>query len=282
MHLSPVQWSLVLATLALQAGIIGLMVRRRSRSAFPFFFNYILFSFITLVAWAPAAQYLSPQAYFYVFWSIMGTQALLCFGVIYEVFIYILKPYSALVDLGRLLFKWAIAFLALVSVITAVATNGSGASRICAATQLLGRSSELMQCGLLLLFVLFEARLGVSWRSPAACVILGFGSNAAFALATPLLGRFFPNSYAALDVAGTIVGVMVYALWCASFALPQPSRRTVQDSPSRLILQRWNEALLASPLVSRRGEVIAMSPVESFLPGVERTVERVMARKMTQ
>jgi hypothetical protein len=284
MHFSAVQWVMVLGTIGLQFGILLLMVRRGYRSAFPFFFNYVILSLVTFIPSAAVASRISPETYYYLYWSVVGISTLLAFGVIYEVFIYILKPYSALVDLGKLLFKWAIAFLAVVSVITTFAANGSD-SGLCAAAihtiQMLARTSQLMQCGLLLLFVLFETRLGISWRSPAACIILGFGGNSAVILAATVLARYLPSSYD-FAMVWPILGVAVYALWFLGFALPQPARRTVQDSPSRLILQRWNEALLASPLVSRRGEVIAMSPVESFLPGVERTVERVMARKMTQ
>jgi hypothetical protein len=54
----------------------------------------------------------------------------------------------------------------------------------------------------------------------------------------------------------------------------------VLDSPSRLIFQRWNEALTT---YSVRGEMaFAASGVESFLPGVEQTVDRVLARKIVQ
>jgi hypothetical protein len=44
-----------------------------------------------------------------------------------------------------------------------------------------------------------------------------------------------------------------------------------------LIFQRWNEALISY----QHGGDLAFAPSESFLPSVERTVERVMARKMT-
>jgi hypothetical protein len=54
----------------------------------------------------------------------------------------------------------------------------------------------------------------------------------------------------------------------------------VLDSPSRLIFQRWNEALST---YTARGEIaMAANGVNSFLPGVEETVDRVLARKMVQ
>jgi hypothetical protein len=42
-------------------------------------------------------------------------------------------------------------------------------------------------------------------------------------------------------------------------------------------LQRWNEALVS---YSYRDSGAAAMAVDSFLPSVEKTVERVMARKM--
>jgi hypothetical protein len=70
----------------------------------------------------------------------------------------------------------------------------------------------------------------------------------------------------------------VLLFWMYLISRPEPARKTVLDSPSRLIFQRWNEVLMATPLVARNNQ--ASLPVESFLPGVERAVERVMARKM--
>ena len=72
----------------------------------------------------------------------------------------------------------------------------------------------------------------------------------------------------------------VVAFWSVSLARPEPAHKNVLDSPSRLIFQRWNEALVS---YGNRGELaMASNSVESFLPGVEQTVERVLARKMVQ
>jgi hypothetical protein len=137
-----------------------------------------------------------------------------------------------------------------------------------------------MQCGFLLLLVLFETRLGLSWRSPAICIMLGIGVLAASDLSGSYITAQSPSWSYALDIISACVSLMIYSAWLASMIIPQPARKSALDSPSRLIFQRWNEALVATPLVGRRNEAFAMSSVESFLPGVERTVERVMARKM--
>ena len=282
MHMSALQWAFMFATAALQVAILVLMARRKFRSSFPFFFNFIIFSLITLglgiVALLVPARY-SQSAYAYVYWATMALGTLLTFAVVYEVFVNILKPYSALVDLGKLLFRWAFLFLALASFLTALATSGSQVTKLCATIQVLDRSSSLMQCGLLLLFLLFQGKLGLSWRSPASCIVMGLGSTAAISLVASFLRTRFPGLADPLGLVESASCVVIYAIWCASFGLPQPSRRTAQDSPTRLILQRWNEAVMASPLVARKNQP-AFAQVESFLPGVEQTVERVLARKM--
>ena len=281
MALSALQWVLVYGTIVLQIVTLTVMIKRKFRSTFIFFFNFLAFSLLSnLLLEIAVVRHFSETAYFYLYWTITAVGTLLSFAVVYEVFVYILKPYSALVDLGKLLFRWALVFLALVSIVTAFSTAGSHANKICAIIQVLERSSELMQCGFLLLFVLFESRLGISWRSPAICIMLGLGGNSALTLTASFVQNHMPTWSSALDLIGAVGCVAVYICWCASFLLPQPERRTVQDSPSRLILQRWNEALTATPLVTARQQAAAFSSVESFLPGVERTVERVMARKM--
>jgi hypothetical protein len=58
----------------------------------------------------------------------------------------------------------------------------------------------------------------------------------------------------------------------------EPERKNVLDSPSRLIFQRWDEALAGYGY----GSAGSPSTVESFLPGIEKTVDRVMAKRVVQ
>lgn len=280
MHLSNIQWLLIYATFGLQIAVLTVMARKKFIRAFPWFFSSVAFSLLTNLVLEIAFLFkISGTPYFNLFWILIGVGALLAFAIVYEVFTHVLRPYSALVDLGKLLFRWAFVFVALASFLTALATNSSECDKMVAGIQLLERSSQLMLCGLLLLFVLFQSRLGLSWRSPSVCIMFGLGAYSALALARSFAEERFPNWAHSLDLLGAFAGVVIYAWWVTSFVLPQPARRTAQDSPTRLILQRWNEAVMASPLIARRVEA-SFSPIESFLPGVERTVERVMAQKM--
>ena len=82
------------------------------------------------------------------------------FAVLYELLVNALKPYSALIDLGKMLFRWAAVFLVLAALLTALATTGSGSNKMVAACELLQRTVRLMQCGLLLLFLGWKSVLG--------------------------------------------------------------------------------------------------------------------------
>jgi hypothetical protein len=82
-----------------------------------------------------------------------------------------------------------------------------------------------------------------------------------------------------LDLANGIVFTAVLCFWAVRLYAREAAPKTAANSPSRLIIQRWNDALISY----RQGD-LAMSSVgmNSFLPGVEQTVDRVLARKMVQ
>jgi hypothetical protein len=137
-----------------------------------------------------------------------------------------------------------------------------------------------MQCGLLLLFFGLEKRLGLSWRTHSMGIALGLGVYAGVDLSTTYLIDRVPALTGSLQIFSNLVYLGAASLWAYSLAKPEPVRGNVLDSPRRLIFQRWNEALLTH---SVRGEMaFASVGMESFLPGVEQTVERVLARKIVQ
>ena len=278
MQMSALQLVISVSGPVVQLLILGTMVRRRLRSQFPIFFVYTFFFLIAeLVEFWAAGR--SEEQYFYIYWSITGVGMFIGFGVLYEVFVNALRPYSALIDLGQLLFKWAAAFLILAALVTAFTTSGSEPNKLVASISLLQRIVRLMECGLLLLLVIFESRLGLSWRNHGMAIALGLGTYASVDLMVSYACSHFTGVDGILGLIDTSVYLGALVFWAVALLLPQPVRKNVLDSPSRLIFQRWNEALMATPLISRKAQP-TFAPVESFLPGVEQTVERVMARKM--
>ncbi|HET8888067.1 MAG TPA: hypothetical protein VFQ41_04120 [Candidatus Angelobacter sp.] len=282
MHISQIQWILIAITVVaavVQGFTLRILKQKKLRSEFPVFFRYSLFTVVGYaVVLIPFVAY-CPQ-YFYVYWALTSVTMVLEFGVLYELLVNALKPYSALIDLGKMLFRWAAVFLVLAALLTAFATTGTSNHKIAAASELLQRTVRLMQCGLLLLFFGLEKRLGLTWRTHSMSLALGLGVYAGVDLSTTYLIDRLPAMTGPLQILANLTYLGAASLWAYSLAKPEPVRSNVLDSPRRLIFQRWNEALLTHTV---RGEMaFAGNGMESFLPGVEQTVERVLARKIVQ
>ncbi|MGC2694541.1 MAG: hypothetical protein WA738_02005, partial [Candidatus Angelobacter sp.] len=162
----------------------------------------------------------SCRQYFYLYWVLSFLYMALEFGIMYEIFANALKPYSALIDLGKMLFRWAGVFLLFAAVLTALATSGPQNGKLAAGIALLERSMRLMQCGLLLLFILFEKRLGLSWKNHNMSIALGMGVAAAMDLGASYLKGHFPASATAFALTNSIVFIGVLSFWAHSLAQP--------------------------------------------------------------
>lgn len=279
MHISLAQWvsvGLAICSVTVMLGIVAIMLRNKRATAFPIFVSYLVFGALTTVLGLLGFIYGSCEQYRYLYWVGGSLFVALEFGVMYEVFCSALKPYSALIDLGKMLFGWASLFLLIAASLTAFATVGPHQGKLAAAVTVLERSMRLIECGLLLLFFLFEKKLGLSWRTPSISIALGLGCSAAVDLVASYFRTVVPGQISVIDLADVTVYIGILAFWGFCMALPRVERKNVLDSPNRLIFQRWNEALVSY----KYGEGGAVATVDSFLPTVEKTVERVMARKM--
>lgn len=272
----------VVVTAVAQAAILAILINRNKRADFPVFFWYnalavsgALVLFLADHAKASVAQY------FYLYWLVNALLMLVEFAVMYEIFVKALKPYSGLIDLGKMLFRWAGVFLLLASALTAVTTADSKVAKCVAAVSLLERGLRLMQCGLLLLFFLFERRLGLAWRSHTVSIGLGLGLSAAFSLSSSYLHTRFAQWSFTLDVMNFTQYLAIVSFWAVCFYRREPERNNVLDSPSKLIFQRWNDVLTTTRF-SGASASASIGSFDSFLPNVEQTVERVLARKIIQ
>ncbi|HYX69307.1 MAG TPA: hypothetical protein VE825_09255 [Terriglobales bacterium] len=255
----------------LQAALAVIMVRRKLHQQFPAFFLYTTYE-VASFSLLFVVYHLFWGNYFYVFWACSAIGIALGFAVILEVFSHAFQPYSALHDLGRVLFRWVALFLLLVAIVLALAAPGNDANRIVAGVLALDRSIRVMQCGLVLFLVLFLPHLGLSWKHNLVGIGLGFGLYASVQLmmvtlrvqgGTAFLSDATLSLFNSVAYAGTVV------LWTVYLLLPEPARRPVlAESKS----ERWDHALAG--IQHPGGE-------ESFLPRLEARVERVMARYNT-
>ncbi|HMF90535.1 MAG TPA: hypothetical protein VKL40_07810 [Candidatus Angelobacter sp.] len=285
MRLSAMEWAsvgLAMACIAIQAAILWFLYRGKRRSEFPIFrtysATYILLLLISLSAYViPGCD--QSTRYTYVYWTVSIVYMSVEFAVMYEIIVNALKPYSALVDLGRMLFIWAAVFLLIAAGTTAFATSGPESGRLQAAFAVVERSMRLMECGLLLLFFFFERRLGLSWRNPNVGIAIGLGITASVDLICSYLQSRFPAQALQVGMVNTSAYAGVLAFWCYLLVADRAETKSAVSPPSRLILQRWNEAL-AGYRSNGAAAATNTSSIESFLPGIEKTVDRVLARKI--
>jgi hypothetical protein len=278
MSFSLTQLTLAVAGIVMPAVVMALIIRRNLRTQYPLFFSFLALNCLINLIGMLVYRYASGQ-YFFVYWVGSTILTLISFGVLYEVFVNLIKPYSALVDLGKMLFIWAALFLLLAGFITAVVTSGPQTNKVRVAFDACDRCVHLMTCGSLLLLVFFEKRLNLSWRNSGMCVGLGMGVISAADLIISYSQARFPNLISQLSIMDALLFLGILAFWAFRLIGTDVAPATSSGSPSRIILQRWNEALIGY----RQGDLaFASSHFDSFLPGVEQTVEKVMARKMVQ
>jgi len=129
----------------------------------------------------------------------------------------------------------------------------------------LERSILMMQCGLLLLLLLFSAQLGVSWRSHLFGITAGFGGYAAVSLTLVTLRTHLGiPSDAAYSLINSLAYTLAAAAWCAYLLAPEPARRAVRVQP---VPDGWDFALQG---------IGRTQPPDSFLSNMQKTVDRVL------
>lgn len=278
MQMSLVQLTVALASIFMQSAVMVLMLKRNLRSAYPLFYSFLVMN--TLMVFIGMAVYrFAIGQYFFVYWTFSSVSMLIAFGVLYEVFVNLLKPYAALIDLGKMLFVWAALFLLMAGFMTALVTSGPQANKVRVAFDLCDRCVHLMTCGSLLLLVLFEKRLNLSWRNSGMSIALGLGITSASDLFVSYGQSRFPALNTQLALINGMIFIVVLAFWALRLTSTESVPTTSASSPSKIILQRWNEALIGY----RHGDLaFASSSIDSFLPGVEQTVDRILASKIVQ
>jgi len=226
------------------------VVRRNLRREFPIFVYYILWTAaastgLLLMNYAP---YVSGDEYAmgYVFGVAVGN--ILSFGVIYEVFRYMLRGYPALRATGTTLFAWATIALLVVVVALAWYSPAQGEGHFMSGLFLLERTINIVMCGLLLFVFLFCGYFGLSRRSLVSGITLGLGILASLGLATTAIRSQIEagtrNQYTEIMELITQAAFLASVLiWFAYLLLPERTPRTVVKTLPTHDLETWNQEL---------------------------------------
>ena len=227
---------------------VAVGVRRRLPREFPLFFSYLAFhaleTFVGLLIYHQWGK--TSWAYYYEYWTVQVVGLGLRFGVIYEIFYHVLRPYEGLRRASTLVFRWGGVLLVAAGLVVAMAGPSNEPLWAIAGSTVAQRSIDVVQCGLLVLLFLFASYFALSWRNYVFGIALGLGIISALellasALATqsssPTVSGVLLNS---LPRIGYGIGAIV---WVAYLIWPEPSRLEIKAVPQH-DLEKWNQELL--------------------------------------
>jgi hypothetical protein len=235
---------------------------------YPALFRYCSANAAAMIGGTFFVRYASPQVYCYYYWFSNIVVDGLALAVTLEIFRDIFKPYEALRHFGTLMFRWIVAVMMLVSIVSALSTGSLNAAEILnSTTAMFDRGLAILQCGIVLFLLLSNRFIGISYRARVFGVSVGFGISAATTLLVLSVTHWAPAS-----MIRPLGGVMSFAvcvgeaIWLGYFYLPQPERKFSDALPES---RRWEYALAS---------MHSPAPEGLFLTSIDRTVERLLTK----
>ena len=230
-----------LAPAGLQAVLVLFMIRRRLFREFPLFLTYTMFEIVYCAIRFRFFLQSDYNGFFYSSWIGKAAEMALGFAVIYEIFAHVFRPYPALAQLGKILFRWGVVVLLFIVVVSTASAPDKG---LVDGLILLERGLSIIQCGLLLLLFLFSSYFGLSWRHYVFGICIGFGFLGTVVLASAALHAEFGKSFD--DLANWIEPIAFNSsvlIWISYLLRPEPVQRSIELKSSDG-LQEWNHELL--------------------------------------
>ena len=241
--------------------------RRKLDKEFPFFFKYLILQVATnVILLALRNQY---RPYFYAYWSLQAISTVLEFGIIYEIFLQLFRPYPYLRDFARVLLKWAGSLLLLIAILFALTASANEAPIVVAALWA-ARSVRLVQCGLVFFLLWFCPYLGITRRHYLFGVALGFGTLAAADLvgvATRMWTGYISDKV--FSLAAMAAGDWAVVIWLIYFLARAPISKTVTE-PVPASGQMWEQGV---------AELLYPQPEPGLLTRIDRLVEEAFAHQ---
>ncbi len=247
MHPHSLLWHyLWLAPCILQFAIAAVMIRRKLYRDFPIFFAYVCYEGIlgmTLFALdhSPAV---SGEQYWQAHWIGELVSIALRFGLIWEIFSHVFRPYPALWEFGKMVFRWSGSVLVMVAIAVAVYSPAPEMQRILSGVYVVDRTISIIQCGLLLFLFLFSSYFGLSWRSYVFGIAVGLGIYSSVHLATSSIwiqtGPYSPNDMFAFATMATFHCCVL--IWLFYLLSKEPVRRAVSEIPNH-DMEIWDREL---------------------------------------
>ena len=215
--------------------------------------------------------------YFFAYWAVYISSAVLLLLVCIEVFRSALSALPGLMKIGIVIFRWAI-LVSVVLTFSSLSFVHHGLAMVPDIAVGLMRSVSVLELCLLAFLCLSMNALRLSIRDIAFGIALGFGLMSTNDF---IFAAFIPKALsmtASLQIAyeGAILASL--AVWVAYCAMPEAVRKPLM-MPANSTIYRWNE--IASALGHTGTQIAVQQPANSFfLTDVEKVVEKVLTRNL--
>jgi len=207
--------------MALQLGVIFLLLRRRLYWDFRYFFSYLVFAALSTGINLGVRD--NPLYYFYSYWISEGLGTLLTFLAIQEAFRSVFRNFYEL-RWFKLSFPTVGILIAVIALIRALFFRPPNHSPLAVTLISLEIAVGFLQFGVFCVFILLVQFFHMRWGQHAFGIVLGFGIAAAGSLVFFLLRSEFGtilNRLVRTAVPVTyIIGVVI---WLATFLREEPS-----------------------------------------------------------
>jgi hypothetical protein len=166
------------------------------------------------------------NTYFYVYWISELAEAVIFSLALYEVFIRRLFPRFHKVRFYRALFPAAAAAILLLTIIAAMQSSDRKA-----AFQVASSAFDFVRTAFLVFFMFLMLMMGRQWRRYDLGITLGFGIQAAAALANAAVRSRLGHRSAFFDSAEIVTFEIACVIWLVTFLKPETSDRLQPAEP---------------------------------------------------
>lgn len=240
---SPLWHYLWVAPHALQLVIVAMMWRRGVARKFPVFLVYTITEILQGGVLFFADHSASVSAYRYrqaeVAFGIIS--CILRFGLIYEIYSNVFRPYPSLEEVGRLVLRWSGALLLVAGIGIMAYSPGAGFQRLDVGLVFVSRTVSLTQIGILSILFIFSSYLGITWRNLVFGIALGLGifSTVDLAVAALRLQSVPVSTNLFFDFVTMVTYHICVVVWLCYILVPEVKRTPVQHVPENS-LEQWN------------------------------------------
>lgn len=206
-----VRWLPVVAV----AWLTAVFAWRRLWRELPLFFVYLLASLL-FVATRYVGLFLGRKPYFYIFWTSDLVFSIVVFLPMYEVFMRRLFQGFHRVRFYRMFFPLAASVILLLTVLTAAQAQDKNA-----AFQAASRAFDFMRTAVLVFFIGLMTFMGRKWSRYDLGIALGFGIQAAVALADSAFQVRMHSTPSILFTAELVAYNLSCLIWLITFWKPE-------------------------------------------------------------